>query len=124
MADVIFTVSELTRVTGIVDVGADANVVAGDDGTPFYIPNDGQTLLACEGGTGATITFTSKVDEFGRDAASKTFVVGAGKFALVGPFEPALWNDGDGYVEFTLSANNADDFFVAVRLTNSVRNGV
>ena len=123
MADVDMAVLELTRATGDVDT-TNAPAVAGNDGTPFFFPNDGQTLLICVGGAaGCTITFVGKNDEFGRAAASLTFVVGIGKTAIVGPFSPHLWNNTDGEVEFTLSANNADDYFEAVRITNSERNG-
>ena len=122
MADVDMTVLELTRATGDVDV-TNAPAVDGADGTPFFFPNDGAILLVCVGGTGCTITFVGKNDEFGRAAADLTFVVGAGKTAIVGPFSPHLFNNTDGEVEFTLSANNANDYFEAVRITNSERNG-
>ncbi len=126
MADVDMAVSTLTRVTGITDIENDANVVDGDDGTPYYFPNDGMTLLAFQAGAAAgdTITFTGYADEFGRVAASFTFIVAAGNTGLVGPFEPHLWNGADGRVAFTLGGADATDHFLAVRLQNTGTNGV
>ena len=124
MAAVDMTVREITRLVGVLDVGADGYVKDGNDGSPYLFPNDGQTFLALESGTGCTLTFLEKADEMGRLTSDKTFVLGATKFALVGPFSPHLWNNTDGEVSFTISAPNADDYFLAVRLTNSERNGV
>jgi hypothetical protein len=117
-------VLELTREVGKVDITA-SPAVAGTAGTPFYFPNDGQTFIAFLGGAAAgdVMTFVSKVDKFGRDAAIKTFTVAAGKTGLVGPFDPGLWNNADGKVEFTLGVGKATDYYLAVRLTNSERNG-
>ena len=126
MADVDMAVRELTRVTGVPDVAADALAAEGTDGTPFYFPNDGMTLLAFVGGAAAgdTITFTGYADEYGRVATSFTFIVAAGKTGLVGPFEPHLWNGTDGRVKFTLGTGKATDFYLAVRLQNTGTNGV
>ena len=126
MADVDMVVSELTRVTGIPKIETDTNVVDGNDGTPYYFPNDGMTLLAFQAlaGAGTTITFTGYADEYGRVATSFTFAVVAGDTGLVGPFDPHLWNDSDGRVKFTLGGASADDHFLAVRLTNTGTNGV
>ena len=124
MADVDMAVSTLTRVTGIPDIISDVNVVDGNDGTPYYFPNDGMTLLAFGAAVGCTITFTGYADEYGRAATSFTFIVAAGDTGLVGPFDPHLWNDSDGRVKFIISAANATDYFLAVRLQNTGTNGV
>jgi len=126
MADVDMAVSTLTRVTGIPDIENDTNVVDGDDGTPYYFPNDGMTLLAFQAGAaaGTTITFTGYADEYGRVATSFTFIVAAGNTGLVGPFDPHLWNDSDGRVKFTIGAADATDHYLAIRLQNTGTNGV
>jgi len=124
MADVNMVVSTLTRATGIVDVENDTNIVNGASGTPYYFPNDGMTLLAIVAAVGATVTFTGYVDEYNRAATSFTFIVGAGNTGLVGPFDPHLWNDSNGRVKFTISAANATDYYLAVKLQNTGTNGV
>ena len=124
MADVDMAVSTLTRVTGIPDITSDTNVVDGNDGTPYYFPNDGMTLLAFVGGTGCTVTFTGYANEYGRVATSFTFIVAAGDTGLVGPFDTHLWNDSDGRVKFIISGANANDYYLAVKLQNTGTNGV
>ena len=124
MADVDMAVRELTRVTGVVDIEADLLAVDGNDGTPYFFDNDGKTLLAFLAGTGTTITFVGYADEYGRVAASFTFIVGAANLGLVGPFLPHLWNDSEGRVEFTIGGANADDHYLAVRITTASNNGV
>ncbi len=126
MADVDMVVSELTRATGIPDIGADANVETGTAGTPYYFPNDGKTLLAFEAGAaaGTVITFTGNLDPFGRAAGSLTFTVAAGDVGIVGPFDPLLFNDADGRVKFTIGAADVSDLYLAVRLSNTGQNGV
>jgi hypothetical protein len=129
MADVTMVVTEITRAVGIVDWTVDANTEDGDahaGAGDWYFPNDGQTflLLYADAGAGETLTFTSKVDKFGRDAAVKTFVVATAKTGLVGPFDPGLWNDSTGKVKFALTTGHNSSKLLAVRIANAERNGV
>jgi len=120
------TVTELTRATGIVDVEA-GDAVEGDDadGPTFLFPNDGQTFLIFYAGAAAgdQLTFVGNNDEYGRAAASLTFTVAAGNTGVVGPFSPALFNNTNGLVQFAAAVGKGTDFFTAVRITNSQRNG-
>jgi len=112
----VLTVSEVDK-SGIVDIGADANAVAGNVATDIYMPNDGRTTLIVDGTTGDTWTFTAVADKYGR-TETLTFVVAAGKWGIVGPFLPELWNDSDGYIHFVPTAGNAGDTLLAVRVAN------
>ena len=127
MADQTMVVTELTRATGVVDITADANVLAGDaaGADSFLMPNDGQTFLICyaNGGAGEVITFVSVLDQYGRDAASKTFTVATTKTGIVGPFAPGRWNNSDEQVSFKLGTANASSWVLAVRITQSNRSG-
>jgi hypothetical protein len=114
MSVITMTVSEVDK-DGILDVESDANVVAGDDGDSFKFPNDGKTVLVVVSGTGDTFTFTARSDKYGRTEALAPIVAGA-KTAILGPFLPELWNDGEGYIEFTPTTGNSDDALLAVRV--------
>ena len=125
MAAVTMTVTEVNRETGIVDLDADANTEDGDAGDPFYFPNDGKTILYmyANAGAGDTATFTSVLDQYGRDASSKTFTVATGKQGIVGPFAPGRWNNSDGQVQFSLTTKHNSTKLLAVRVTQANRNG-
>ena len=116
MAVVTMTVTQVDK-DGILDVESDANAVAGDDGTSFKFPNDGRTVLVVVSGTGDTLTFAAVTDKYGRTETLAT-VVAAAKTAVLGPFLPELWNDGEGYVSFTPTAGNSDDTILAMRVAD------
>ncbi len=118
MADITMAVVECVR-TGLLDIGTVTGVRAGNAaGTDDWLmPNDGKTVLAIDGVTGDTWTFQSVADKYGR-TESLTPTVGAGKFALIGPFVPEIWNDGLGRLKFKPSAGgNPNDKLLAVRVT-------
>ncbi len=116
MANLVMVVAEVDK-DGILDIGAHANVRAGDDADTFTMPNDGRTVLVVEAGTGDTFTFTAVPDKFGRTETLAP-VVAAGKFAIIGPFLPDLWNDSTGYITITPTTGNSDDFLLAVRVND------
>ena len=114
MAAHTFTVTEQDR-CDLVDASAHANVEVGNVGTPLYMPNDGKTLLLIDAVTGDTWTFTAVECSHGR-TETLTAVVAAGKNALLGPFPPELWNNGDGMVTITPTVGNVGDLLLAIRL--------
>ena len=131
MADVTMDVLELTRITGVIDwvtVGTTHEVEDGDAGTTgiFYFPNDGRTflLLYADGGAGETYTFTGYANKYGRVSADLDFALATAKTGIVGPFAPHLWNDVNGLVKMTLTTKHNSSKLLAVRITNSERNGV
>lgn len=116
MADQTFTVTESVK-AGILDMAAHANKLNGNAaGTDwFYIPNDGKVVLYVDGITGDTFTFTAVADKFGR-VETLAPVVAAGKNAVIGPFNPDIWNQSNGAVQFKPTAANAGDIMLAVRV--------
>ena len=116
MADTTFTVTESVK-AGIVNIAAHANKVAGNIiGTDLgKIPNDGNVVLLVDGVTGDTFTFVPVLDKFGRTETLAP-VVAAGKFAVLGPFLPDIWNQSDGAVHFNPTAGNAGDVLLALRV--------
>jgi len=113
MAAVIMDVLELNRT--LVDATAHAYAELGNAGTPFLMPNDGKTMLLIHGVTGDIFTFTPTTDEYGRtETLAKTVAVG--DVAFLGPFPPALWNNGAGQVTITPAVGNAADILLAVKL--------
>lgn len=77
-----------------------AAATVGGDG----IPNDGATLLKIvAGATGCTVTAVSVACSHGR-TKDIAFIIPANQEHLLGPFDPLLFNDGNGNVNFTYSA--------------------
>jgi len=118
MAEQTMTVVSVDK-DGILDVGGNASAVAGNaaGGDAFKFANDGRTILAIDGVTGDTFTFTAVNDKFGRTETLAP-VVAAGKYALIGPFLPELWNDSSGFIRFTPTAGNVGDKLLAVKVAN------
>jgi len=118
MADVTMGVVQAVK-AGILDVSGHADAELGNaaGGDYFYMPNDGHTVLAIDGFTGDTFTFTAVNDPYGRTETLAP-VVAAGKIAVLGPFMPELWNQNNGCVKFKPTVGNAGDILLAVRVTN------
>ena len=118
MATVLMTVSNSVK-AGILSLAEDTNHVHGNGaaGSDFTFPNDGKTVLIVDGVTGDTFTFTHVDDKYGRSEALAP-VVAAGKWAMIGPFLPELWNDAAGLVHFVPTVGNANDILLAVRVSN------
>ena len=66
------------------------------------------------GGSAQTVTVTSVTDPYNRDGDITTYSVGAGEYAVFGPFVPAGWLQSDGKLYF--EADSADVLFGLVRL--------
>ena len=115
MAAHTMTVVELDAT--LVDMAGHASVEAGNvsAGDPIYIPNDGKTILVVHGVTGDIFTFTAVACSHGRTEV-KALTVAAGDIAIIGPFPPSLWNNGDGNVTIVPTAGNNGDFLLAVKL--------
>jgi hypothetical protein len=112
------TVVQATK-AGPLDVGAHANVVAGNAAATdyFYMPNDGKTVLVCVCGAAAKqLTFTAVACEHGRTETHTPTPTSSGTTVL-GPFPPALWNQSNGCVKFQPAAGGlATDKYLAVRV--------
>uniref|UniRef100_A0A6M3LXU8 Uncharacterized protein n=1 Tax=viral metagenome TaxID=1070528 RepID=A0A6M3LXU8_9ZZZZ len=122
MADITFTVNEGTK-AGFMDLVAgpnmrDGNAPAGDN---FYMPNDGKVILLVTS-TAATsaINFVPVLDKFGRTSTPSPWVVTPTtlKLCVIGPFNPEIWNQPNGCVQFKGAAPVATDHYVAVRVGN------
>jgi len=98
-------------------VGADTGGTSG-----FEFANDGRTLLyvldQLAAGAGDTITLEGVADKYGRSESTLTRTVTAKKMYFYGPFDPALWNKGDGKVRFDFTTKAATTTLMAVRCAN------
>jgi hypothetical protein len=112
------TVTEGSK-TGTVDQLVAANALAGNAaaGSYFRIPNDGKVVLLMGSVTGDTLTFSAVACSHGRTETLAP-VAASGKYAVFGPWNPALWNQADGCVIFKPTAGNAGDKYLAVRCGN------
>jgi hypothetical protein len=122
MADQLMTVVQSVK-AGILDVVGNASIKAGNaaGGDYFYFPNDGHTVLVIDATSGDTFTFTAVNDPYGRTETLAP-VVASGKVAVLGPLMPELWNVTSGTyagcAKFKPSTGHADDYLLAVRVTN------
>lgn len=112
--------------TALVALGAKTNVYtanAADLTMTAAIPADYEQVVA--GGkdlviahnTGAsayTVTIESVVDARGRTGDIAAYSLGAGEYAVFGPFDPEGWKQTDGYLYFR--ASNASVKFGVVRV--------
>ena len=118
MADVTFTVVKGDK-DGIIDFTAHADAELGNaaNGDYLRIPNNGKVLLKIYAATGDTWTFTPVLCSHGRTETLAP-VVAAGDFAELGPWNPDIWNQADGCVQFIPTAaggvGNVGDVLLAV----------
>ena len=112
MADITMT-GVFADITMVDLAGASEVELGNAPGTDdFLMPNDGQTVLIVHGVTGDTLTFTAVACSHGRTETAAP-VIAAGDIAVLGPFDPSIWNDTNGNVRITPTANNAADLYYA-----------
>lgn len=91
---------------GILDLDAAAVAVDASNGNQFA--NDGRTRLYVKNGSGSPLTVTYNIPSTIRSLSGAittiTKTVAAGKVAVLGPFNPALFNQTTGYVQVSWSA--------------------
>lgn len=90
---------------------AAANVA---DKNRFLATNNDLVIAHNTGLSARTITVTSTTDPFGRTGDITAYSLGAGEYAVFGPFCLTGWLETDGYV--WLEANNAEVLFGVVDL--------
>jgi len=95
---------------------ADLTMAAADTANQNYFVAAGNDLVvAHNGGAGAlTITINSVADEYGRTGDVTAYSLGAGEYAIFGPFKIAGWQQSTGRIH--LEASGADVKFGVVAL--------
>jgi len=116
MADQVMTVVPMVK-AGLLDMSAHASALAGNaaGADKFLIPNDGKTVLFIDGVTGDTWTVTAVACSHGR-TETLTNVVAAGKKAIIGPWNPEMFNNANGQVVIDPTVGNAGDKLLALRM--------
>lgn len=117
MADKTLVATQCLK-TGILDVTAHANALAGNAaGTDnFFMPNDGRTVLVVVGGAGPkVITFTAVNDKYGR-TETLTVTPTTSKTSVIGPFMPELWNTSGILTFKPADGGAATDTYLALRV--------
>ena len=116
MADQTMTVVVASK-AGLLDMAAHASALAGNavGSDKFLIPNDGKTVLFIQAVTGDTWTVTAVACSHGR-TETLTNVVAAGKQAMLGPWNPEMFNNASGQVALDPTVGNAGDKLLAVRV--------
>lgn len=95
---------------------ADLTMTAADTVNKEMVALTGNELVVAHN-TGAaehTVTVTSVVDEMGRTGNVAAYAVGAGEYAVFGPFGTEGWRQSDGKLYF--EANHAEVLFGVVKL--------
>ncbi len=100
----------LLAVTDVTDAGLDdatASLYQGSLSTAntYQVPNDGRTLMHVKnaGASPCVVTFSSPVTVRGHALATISVSVANGKNFFIAKFAPALYNDVNGMINFTLS---------------------
>ena len=92
------------------DVGLTPTRTALSDANTYQVRNDGNVILMFlkTGANEATITIATPATRRGLAIADRTLTVAATTGdRVIGPFEPALYNNSDGDLEFTTSESTA-----------------
>ncbi len=71
----------------------------------YQFANNGRMFLHIKnaGGSPDTVTIEANAKRGGLDTADRTVSVTNGQERVIGPFNPAIYNDGDGLLNFTHS---------------------
>lgn len=98
---------------------ADLTMVAcsgssGSNGNMFLCGGKDLVVAHNTGGSPYTITITSVADPFGRTGDVAAYTLGAGEYAIFGPFETTGWRQTDGYIY--LESNNVAVKFGVISL--------
>jgi hypothetical protein len=95
---------------------ADLTMTAADTVNSEQVTLTGNELvIAWNSNAGAqTVTVSSVVDDMGRDGDITTYSIGAGEYAVFGPFDTEGWRQSDGKLYF--EASHADVKLGVVKL--------
>ena len=103
MADVVLTVYDVSRSAGVNVTDQDSAATSADT---YYVPNNGDVRLIVTNAAGSnnfTVTTPGTVD--GLAIADRVISLTASKVYVIGPFPTSVYNDGQGRLGFTVSAN-------------------
>lgn len=79
------------------------------DGDDYVMANTGvERLLILDAASGVNLTVTTPGTVDGLAVADRVVAIAAGGAQLIGPFNPAVYNDGDGDIAFDFSGADAD----------------
>lgn len=95
---------------------ADLTMAAADTSNQNQFVASSRDLVIAHntGGSAQTVTITSSDDPYGRSGDIDAYSIGAGEYAIFGPFKRPGWIQSDGYVY--LEANSTDVKFGVVAL--------
>lgn len=98
------TVTTINRSPGITDLVGGGSLVAAAGGGDKFANTGGQFFILNNGGGGSvTLTMVLQATLDGQTATSRTLVVAAGKIGVVGGFPTSIYNDINGFMNFTYS---------------------
>lgn len=106
MADVTLTVQYSTRlITTCPNFIDDATAATSSD--TYYFSNDGRVVVVADAGTTATVTIETPNTIAGNAIADTTVALPDSDIYIIGPFPPQVYNDSQGRVKVTVSANTS-----------------
>lgn len=104
MSDIALTVYETSR-AATAAVNFTDNKVAATSGNNYQFVNDGRIVIISSASGGANIGAVTQMSVDGKAVADDVLVAGTAKVCVFGPFPPAIYNDANGKVTITVSAN-------------------
>jgi len=103
MADVILSVFDASRPAGVNVTDNDSAITNADT---YYVPNSGDVRLVVTNSAGPnTVTVVTPGTVDGLAIADLAIALTASKVYVLGPFPASVYNDSQGRVRFTVSAN-------------------
>jgi hypothetical protein len=104
MADFTLTVYDATKVVSSAPNYTDSETAA-TSGNNYYIPNNGRVLLIAEAATTANLTVQTPNTQDGNAISDLVLALADTDIRIFGPFAPAYYNDAQGRMLVTVSAN-------------------
>lgn len=108
------TMPVLTQTINGIDV-ATSLAVNEIEGAGDVLPNDGTTIVVFSGQSGQVLTITavSQKKVQGLTLSDPAMTLAGDGFGIFGPFDPSVYNNTDGNVEFTYSGLDLSNTYYA-----------
>lgn len=104
MADITMTVYDTSRAVSTTANYTD-NETAAASGNTYYIANNGRVFLIAEAASTANVVVATPNSVDGNAITDLTLALADTDMRVFGPFPPSVYNDSQGRIAITVSAN-------------------
>jgi hypothetical protein len=103
MADITMTIREPNRT--LTGANYTSGLTAATSSNVYYAQNNGRVVLLVQAGTTSNLTVETTKTEDGLAVADLTLALADTNLRIIGPFDPAIYNDNQGRLKVTVDAN-------------------